>query len=100
MTALAEALRRLRERNQPDPQPPIFLAHPAWTEDDRMVGYLLGMQAAGYEVRVMGAVDKPAPLLDEWLARPKPEICGNCDTALPGGCGGLFADEAQCRWKP
>lgn len=29
------------------------------------------------------------------------EICWNCDTALPGGCGGLFADDGKhCRWKP
>lgn len=28
----------------------------------------------------------------------KPVICGNCDTALPEGCGGLFRDDgAACR---
>lgn len=26
------------------------------------------------------------------------EICGNCDTELPGGCGGLFRDEPSCRF--
>ena len=67
MSDLIEALRRLRERNQPDPQPPIFLAHPSWVEDERTLGYLLGLQAAGHEVRVMPEVDKPAPSLNEWL---------------------------------
>lgn len=30
--------------------------------------------------------------------QPAPVICGNCDTALPEGCGGLFRDEGPaCR---
>lgn len=35
-----------------------------------------------------------------WEVYGRPN-CGNCDTPLPGGCGGLFADDgALCRWKP
>ena len=31
---------------------------------------------------------------------PPPEICPNCDTALPGGCDGTFRDDgAHCRWN-
>jgi len=25
------------------------------------------------------------------------EVCPNCDTALPEGCGGMFADQPECR---
>lgn len=33
------------------------------------------------------------------LKQPPPEICGNCDTALPQGCGGIFKDDGKhCRW--
>lgn len=29
----------------------------------------------------------------------KPEVCGNCDTELPGGCGGIFKnDGAACKF--
>lgn len=32
------------------------------------------------------------------LKQPPPEVCGNCDTALPEGCGGLFkSDGKHCR---
>lgn len=31
--------------------------------------------------------------------KPPATICGNCDTALPGGCGGQFADDGEhCRF--
>lgn len=30
---------------------------------------------------------------------PLAEVCGNCDTALPGGCGGLFSAEGACKWR-
>lgn len=31
------------------------------------------------------------------LGRPKEPVCGNCDTAMPDGCGGLFKrDGAAC----
>lgn len=35
-------------------------------------------------------------------SRPKREVCWNCDTELPEGCGGIFADDGEhCRWvKP
>ena len=30
--------------------------------------------------------------------KPPQEICGNCETALPAGCGGLFRDDGKhCR---
>lgn len=32
------------------------------------------------------------------LKQPLPVVCGNCDTALPEGCGGLFKDDGKhCR---
>ena len=32
------------------------------------------------------------------LRQPPPVVCGNCDTALPEGCGGLFKDDGKhCR---
>ena len=32
------------------------------------------------------------------LKPPPPVVCGNCDTALPEGCGGLFKDDGKhCR---
>ena len=31
---------------------------------------------------------------------PPPEICPNCETALPGGCDGIFRDDGEhCRWN-
>jgi hypothetical protein len=35
----------------------------------------------------------------ESIDRKLPPICGNCDTRMPGGCGGLFKDEATCQWS-
>lgn len=26
------------------------------------------------------------------------QVCPNCDTLLPGGCGGVFKDEKECQW--
>ena len=32
------------------------------------------------------------------LKQPPPLVCGNCDTTLPEGCGGLFKDDGKhCR---
>ena len=32
------------------------------------------------------------------LKQPLPVVCGNCETALPEGCGGLFKDDGKhCR---
>jgi 5'(3')-deoxyribonucleotidase len=38
------------------------------------------------------------PLLHDLMkAKHAPDICGNCDTALPRGCGGIFKDDgAAC----
>jgi hypothetical protein len=48
---------------------------------------------------------KPAPSLASAFRSPAcgpadlppvpGEVCGNCDTALPAGCGGLFRDDGQ-----
>ena len=99
MTTLAEACLRLRERNQPDPQPLIFLAHPAFTETPEGMGYLLGIRANGMDVHIAPTVDGPTFTLSEWIAYQGAPVCGNCDTRLPEGCGGLFKDEAPCRWE-
>lgn len=29
------------------------------------------------------------------LKQPPPVVCGNCETALPEGCGGLFKDDGR-----
>lgn len=101
MTTLLDCLKALAERPDPLPQPLAFIAHPAWTEDESMLAVLRGMQANGVDVQVMPSTQSPPIPLDRWLGKPAPEICWNCDTALPGGCGGLFADDgAHCRWKP
>lgn len=85
--------------NQPEhpPRPPTLLVHPAHAEHEEMRECLRGMQRAGVDVRVMARVGGPAVPLNDWRAS---EVCGNCATALPGGCGGLFRDEKECRWKP
>lgn len=102
MTALLDCLKALAARPAPLPEPLAFIAHPAWVEDESMLAVLRGMQASGIGVRVQTDIRLPSVSLDYWLdRRPAPEICGNCDTPLPGGCGGLFADDgALCRWKP
>lgn len=31
---------------------------------------------------------------------PKREVCYNCATELPKGCGGIFQDDGEhCRWR-
>lgn len=45
----------------------------------------LPLAMGGYEVMV-----------DAREARHQPEFCGNCDSPLPGGCGGCFNDEPAC----
>jgi CheY-like chemotaxis protein len=80
--SLSEACRRLRERNQPNPRPLIFLAHPSMAENVESMGYLLGIEAAGMEVHVMPSVREPTVPLHTWLARPR------CRLERPGGqCG-------------
>jgi len=39
------------------------------------------------------------PLMHSHMkAKHAPDICGNCDTALPRGCGGIFKDDGEhCR---
>lgn len=32
----------------------------------------------------------------EWLGYELAKACGNCDTELPEGCGGIFKNEKQC----
>ena len=100
MTTILEALQALAARPEPIVEPLAFIAHPAWTEDEGTLTILRGMQANGVAVLVMPDIRLPSVSLDCWLDRKPVEVCGNCDTALPGGCGGLFSNEEQCRWRP
>ena len=97
MTTLLDLIQALANQPEPPPRPPVLIVHPAHARNDEMREYLRGMQRAGVDVRVMARVGGPAVPLNDWQAS---EVCGNCATALPGGCEGLFRDEKQCRWKP
>lgn len=102
MTTFSEAMRRLRERNQPDAQPLIFLAHPAMTEDSLSLGYLLGVQAAGYEVYVMLSPGGSLVALNDWISPTDPALprCVVCGThrglKLGRGDGAWRCQSADC----
>jgi len=51
---------------------------------------LRGMASRSYEVA--------DAMLKARITTESVEICGNCDTELPGGCGGVFRDEPSCRF--
>lgn len=72
MTSLLDLIKALADRPEPPRAPPVFIAHPAWTEDEELLAALRGMQANGMGVRVQADIRLPSVSLDEWLGRPKP----------------------------
>lgn len=62
------------------------------------------LSAALVAVEFLRAVERgvkitPDELWQYVMRAPPPRICGNCETALPAGCGGLFKDDgAACEF--
>lgn len=83
-------------------QRPSAVFRPSLSVDGNQWCALYG---ANLQEGVAGFGDSPADAMWDfdrnWHAKlpaPAPVICGNCDTALPEGCGGLFRDEGPaCR---
>lgn len=73
-----------------------------WDATDCSIELLRGMLREHLEKGDMRDIMNIAAMIytREIADAPKPEICQNCDTALPGGCNGIFKDEgARCRWN-
>lgn len=58
------------------------------------------MQHHGETIRKAIAPGKPGDVVTVKIPADKPaaEVCPNCDTALPEGCGGLFKDDGEACW--
>lgn len=53
------------------------------------------------EPSLAAAVNRLAEVLEKATApAPVLPMCNNCETALPGGCDGVFRGEPGCPWKP
>lgn len=83
--------------------PPHYTSHPSGVECIQItehMGFCLGnamkyIWRADLKADALEDLEKARWYIDREIARRESQVCGNCGTALPEGCGGQFLSDGE-----